>query len=203
MKLAHTTRRSLWASFALAGSLLLPMPAQAAILSGTWNFSAGTYSGTFSFTNFDTSLDYTNSTAAGFSAKLNNAGYDATNQFTYYSNSPFNILSGYTPDYLIIGGSDFGAVDVVLGPDSTDTGLDWRLAITTFSVTPSLYEFTADLPGYDPTGSSNLVQLRTGTIELVASVPEPRTIALFGLGFAGMAMVRRRRINQKAVRALS
>ena len=160
--------------------LLLPLAGHAAVISGTWNFTAGAYTGHFSFDALDSSLGYTDSTAVGFGASVDNIGYDATNVFTY------NPSSGL----LEIGGSDFGAHLIQISPDSTDTGLDWRLNLVLNGSEFVFSQFIADLPGYETSGLVS--QIKEGSVAPENSVPEPQTIALMGLGLAGLGLSRRK-----------
>ena len=66
----------------LAAGLLAAFAAQASIVSGTWDFSFGSYTGIYSFTTLDTYVVYNDYTAAGFSATTNFAT-SGINQFSY------------------------------------------------------------------------------------------------------------------------
>jgi len=163
---------------------LLPLSSNADIVSGTWEFSAGTFSGSFSFTNLDTTTTYTDSTLASFSAVVNDALYDTSNVFSF---------NGGT---LYIGGSDSGARDLRLYPDSTDTGLDWSVQISDFpTMSMRLTAADFDLADY----GFFFLRYSTGTVALVQAAPEPESIALLGLGLAGMALSRRRKEQARLI----
>jgi len=162
-------RVRLFAVALLAFGLVAPQ-CEASIISGTWNFTVGALSGSFSFTGLDTSQNYTSSTAAGFSVSTSfDTTGDGGNGFTY----PFG-----PSDALIIGGLVNG-VNGIAGIN------DWGLEIVNFSTNPTVVFFE-----YDPASGS--VVAITGTITSAAAVPEPATLALIGLGLFGVALTRRR-----------
>lgn len=168
---------------ALAFSALIPLSSYATIINGTWDFTAGSYTGSFSFTNFDTTSNYFDSTAAGFTATLDDSLYDTSNVFYYFGG----------PE-LSIGGSEIGALGVKIFPDSTDTGLDWRIVIRNLTTAPTLYNALFDVPS-SSTPDSSYIEISDGRVQLRQSVPEPETLTLLGLGLAGMGLSRRRKVQ--------
>lgn len=169
---------------ALAFSALLPLSCYAAIISGTWDFTAGSYTGSFSFTNFDTTINYSNSTGAGFAASLDDPRYDTSNVFSFAADTAS----------LSIGGSESGATGVQLYPDSVDTGLDWFVQFRGFPASPTFFQAVIDLPALF-VGDTARVITNEGSVSLQSSVPEPETLTLLGLGLAGMGLSRRRKVQ--------
>ena len=157
--------------------LMLTAPARAVVVSGTWNFTAtdivsgtGTYTGSFSFTGFDSIIPYANSTAAGFTVTTSFTTL-GTNVFTY------NVLN----DTLTIGGGS-NALSW-----STSNTNDWQLVVDNFLQSQFVrlrYSAAGAINGTD-------IDTRVGSVTKV--VPEPGTLALLGLGIVGLGLSRRRK----------
>lgn len=146
----------------------VPLMSQAALVTGTWNFSATaagtTYSGSFSFTDLDTDLTYVDSTDAGFLVTTN---FDTTgnggNAFRYGGGN------------LRIGGL-MGSVDSASGSSN-----DWILFTPDFSTGQFAYYGAA---------------ARVSTVELavtpVPQVPEPTSLALLAAALLAGVLARQR-----------
>lgn len=167
-------------SIAIAAvSVLAGATSHAALLSGTWDFSVTTttgttYSGSFCFDGLDTTLVYTNSTGAGFCASTDwDTSSDGGKGFSW---SPGGV-------FFAIGGLGKGVTNIEPN-DGFDT--DWALSITGFP-TGTIRVDRILLEGQRGLGvTSSNVTLRE------VSVPEPGALALVGLGLAGVAWLRRR-----------
>lgn len=160
----------------LAAGLLATSAVQASIVTGTWGFSIGGYTGTYSFTGLDTSVVYDNSTAAGFSVTTNFAT-SGTNEFSY---------SGGTL-YLGANVSGEGVKTMLISPPVND----WAL----WSINNPFSGSTSGFFQYSGTSSNGAYISGTALVTEPATVPEPGTLALVSLCLAGLAPTVRRRTS--------
>lgn len=175
------------AALGLAG----PLAAEAAIVSGSLSFTAWSFtptgapvdpiSGVVSYS-FDNSATFTNvadgGTANGAPVSVSFSGLTLPGSWvpvlTYFTVSPIG-----QADVMAIGN---GPTTVVTG--GTD---DWRVAVRDISTTSPLFREFVYASASIPTA------VFTSLTGSVAAVPEPGTLALFGLGLAALGTARRRR----------
>ncbi|MBT1062607.1 PEP-CTERM sorting domain-containing protein [Bowmanella sp. Y26] len=154
--------------------------AQAAIISGTWNFEVGIYSGSFSFTNLDTSQSHINSTAAGFSVTKNFIT-GGTDMFTIDGNLLFlgaDLIGEGPVTHFFTGSGNFG---------------DWSLWYISLSSLQS-GSATGDFQYSAGTANSPVNIIANARItSAAAAVPEPASLALICLGLLGVAVNRKRK----------
>ncbi|MBN7818685.1 PEP-CTERM sorting domain-containing protein [Bowmanella yangjiangensis] len=153
--------------------------ARAAIISGTWNFEVGIYSGSFSFTNLDTSLSHINSTAAGFSV---------TKSFITSGTDMFTVDG----DFLYLGADQIGeGVQVQFFTGSGIFG-DWSL----WSISLSSLQSGSATGYFQYAGTANNPVNFASDARITsaaAAVPEPASLALICLGLLGVAVNRKRK----------
>ncbi|GGO67663.1 PEP-CTERM sorting domain-containing protein [Bowmanella pacifica] len=153
--------------------------ARAAIISGTWNFEVGIYSGSFSFTNLDTSLSHFNSTAAGFSV---------TKSFITGGTDMFTVDG----DLLFLGADQVG--DGVQAQLFTGSGIfgDWSL----WSISLSSLQSDSATGYFRYAGTANNPVNFVSNARITsaaAAVPEPASLALICFGLLGVAVNSKRK----------
>jgi hypothetical protein len=146
----------------------------AAIISGSWDFSATsnstTYSGTFSFTSLDTSLSYVDSTGAGFSVTTDfDTSGNGGNAFSYDPGSGF----------LFIG----GLANSVMGLIFASASNDWLLSTQDFMAGQFLYRGSL-------ISSGDVVSAAISPSQSPSLVPEPGSMALLAQTLFMIAIAR-------------
>jgi MYXO-CTERM domain-containing protein len=174
--MTHTKKHALLAAIC-AAAFVAPTSLHAEVIAGSWGFTGtiagNTYSGSFSFDGFDTSLDYTDSTAAGFSITTS---FDTTGA----GGNAFNYSAA--DRQLILGSLQFGVVT------ASGTSNDWLLVIEPFPDAPAGGVF-----GYYP-ATGPVVSFSGFTVTgQSAPVPAPTPLALLALGGVALAAAGRSR----------
>ena len=162
---------------------------QATIITGTESFTASGFGAGAPTDPVFGTVTYSFNNAANFQSVAD--GGTANGSPVHVSVSGLNLPGSWVPVLTYVHNGTLGGVSVsdVLGIGDILNGTlvlpstnDWRVAFDNISTRPTFREFT-----YSTTASPTLFVATTG------SVPEPGTLGLLGLAFAGAAAARRRR----------